>query len=67
MKVPQAVEKTPTRRWAKKKEPRAIGPAALTDDERYEGAQWYLYKWLSVAELGAFPKLPHREPEPGEI
>lgn len=66
MKVPQAVGKSPTRRWTKK-EPRAIGPAALTDEERYDGAQWYLYKWLSVAELGAFPKLPPREPEPGEI
>jgi hypothetical protein len=52
--------------WKKKPSPKQ-GPADLTDQERYDGAEWYLYKWLSVAELGAFPKLPPREPEPGEI
>jgi hypothetical protein len=48
--------------WTKR-EPRTIGPAALTDQERYDGAQWYFYKFLSRGE----PLAPRRDPEPDEI
>jgi hypothetical protein len=54
-------------RWAKKKEPRAIGPAPLTAEERLDGAQWYYYKWLSLSELAGIPLAPRLEPGPGEI
>lgn len=66
MKVPQAVGKSPTRRWTKK-EARAIGPASLTAEELYDGAQWHYYKWLSRAELAGIPKAPRYDPRPGEI
>ena len=66
MKVPQAVAKSPTRRWTKK-EPRTIGPAPLSAEERLDGAQWYYYQWLSLAQLNGLPFLSPIDPEPGEI
>lgn len=50
-----------------RKKSRSNNALDYTDDERYDAAQWYFYKWLAAAELGDVPKLPFREPEPGEI
>lgn len=51
---------------AKRKAP-AQGPAKITDQDRYDGAQWFYYQWLSRAELAGIPRTPYTEPEPGEI
>ena len=53
--------------YKRKTKSRPPGPAVLTDQERYDAAQWYFYKWLSAAELAGIPKAPWRNPEPGEI
>lgn len=46
---------------------RKAGPADLTDEGRYDGAQWYYYKFLARAELMGIPKAEFVEPEAGEI
>jgi len=42
-------------------------PIVLTEEQIYDAAQWYFYKWLSNSALAGISLSAPTTPEPGEI